>query len=74
MLGELGGLAHLERSDGAFVIRSASCPLATVSAAHPEVCRLGQALVAEVVGVPVQERCIRGPSPRCCFEVGAKKR
>jgi predicted ArsR family transcriptional regulator len=74
MLGELGGLAQVERSDGAFVIRSASCPLAAVSATHPEVCRLGQALVAEVVGVPVQERCVRGPSPRCCFEIGAKKR
>jgi predicted ArsR family transcriptional regulator len=74
MLGELGGLAQVERSDGGFVIRSASCPLAAVSAAHPEVCRLGQALVAEVVGVPVQERCIRGPSPRCCFEISAKKR
>ena len=73
MLSELGGLAHVERSDGGFVIRSASCPLAAVSAAHPEVCRLGQALVAEVVGVPVRERCLRGPSPRCCFEVGANK-
>ena len=73
MLGELGGLPQVERSDGGFVIRSATCPLAAVSAAHPEVCRLGQALVAEVVGVPVQERCVRGPSPRCCFEVGANK-
>jgi predicted ArsR family transcriptional regulator len=69
MLGELGGLPQVERSDGGFVIRSASCPLAAVSAAHPEVCRLGQALVAEVVGAPVQERCVRGPSPRCCFEI-----
>jgi predicted ArsR family transcriptional regulator len=73
LLGQLGGRAHVERSDGSFVIRSASCPLAAVSAAHPEVCRLGQALVAEVVGVPVQERCVPGPSPRCCFEIGAKK-
>ena len=73
MLGELGGLAQVERSDGAFVIRSASCPLAAVSAAHPEVCRLGQALVAQLVGVPVQERCDRGHSPRCCFEIGANQ-
>ena len=71
MLSELGGFAQVERSDGGFVIHSASCPLAAVSAAHPEVCRLGQALVAQVVGVPVQERCVRGPSPWCCFEIGA---
>jgi predicted ArsR family transcriptional regulator len=73
MLGELGGLPQVERSGDGFVIRSASCPLAVVSAAHPEVCRLGQALVAEVVGLPVQERCLRGPSPQCCFEIGANK-
>jgi predicted ArsR family transcriptional regulator len=74
MLGELGGLPQMERSNGGFVIRSASCPLSAVSAAHPEVCRLGQALVAQVVGVPVRERCARGPSPQCCFEIGARER
>ena len=73
MLGELGGLPQVERSGGGFVIRSASCPLAAVSSAHPEICQLGQALVAEVVGMPVRERCVRGPSPRCCFEVGANQ-
>lgn len=73
MLGELGGLAQVERSNGNFVIRSVSCPLAAVSAAHPEVCQLGQALVARVVGVPVRERCGRGPSPQCCFEIGVRK-
>jgi predicted ArsR family transcriptional regulator len=69
MLAELGGFPEMERSDGGFIIRSVSCPLGAVSAIHPEVCRLGQALVAEVVGMPVRERCTRGPSPRCCFEI-----
>jgi predicted ArsR family transcriptional regulator len=71
---ELGGLAQVERCEGGFVIRSASCPLAAVSAAHPEVCQLGQALVAEMVGVPVQERCVHAPSPQCGFEIGVRKR
>jgi predicted ArsR family transcriptional regulator len=74
MLGELGGLPQMERSNGGFVIRSACCPLAAVSSAHPEVCQLGQALVTQVVGVPVRERCARGPLPQCCFEIGAKER
>jgi predicted ArsR family transcriptional regulator len=69
MLGELGDFPEMERSNGDFIIRSVSCPLGAVSAVHPEVCRLGQALVAEVVGMPVRERCTRGPSPRCCFEI-----
>jgi predicted ArsR family transcriptional regulator len=71
VLGELGGLPRIERSTGGFVIRSACCPLAAVSAAHPEVCRVGQALVAQVVGVSVRERCTRIPSPQCCFEIVA---
>jgi DeoR family transcriptional regulator, suf operon transcriptional repressor len=71
LLGELGGLARVERSNSGFIIRSASCPLGAVSVVHPEVCLLGQALVSEVVGVPVRERCARGQSPRCCFEVNA---
>jgi predicted ArsR family transcriptional regulator len=69
VLNELGGLAELEERDGALVIRGYSCPLAAVTPDHPEVCRMAEALVAEVAGVPVQERCDRGERPRCCFEV-----
>jgi predicted ArsR family transcriptional regulator len=69
--GELGGLPHVERSNGRFTLCSASCPLSAVSATHPEVCQLGQALVSQIVGVPVHERCIRGSSPHCCFEIGS---
>ena len=68
-LNELGGLAELEEQDGALVIRGYSCPLAAVTPDHPEVCRLAEALVTEVAGVPVHERCDRSERPRCCFEV-----
>ena len=68
---ELGGLAELEERDGGLVIRSYSCPLTDVVAAgHPEVCRLAEALLTEISGLPVREHCDRGgESPRCCFEV-----
>ena len=69
VLNELGGLAELEEQDGTLVIRGYSCPLAAVTPDHPEVCRLAEALVAEVAGVPVHECCDRGERPRCCFEV-----
>jgi predicted ArsR family transcriptional regulator len=69
VLNELGGLAELEEQDGTLVIRGYSCPLAAVTPDHPEVCRLAEALVAEVAGVTVHERCDRGERPRCCFEV-----
>jgi predicted ArsR family transcriptional regulator len=69
VLNELGGLAELEERDGTLVIRGYGCPLAAVTPDHPEVCRLAEALVAEVAGVPVCERCDRSERPRCCFEV-----
>ncbi len=68
---ELGGLAELEEQDGTLIIRGYSCPLAGVTPDHPEVCSMAEALVAEVAGVPVHERCDRSERPRCCFEVAS---
>jgi predicted ArsR family transcriptional regulator len=71
VLNELGGLAELEERDGAVVIQGYSCPLAGVTPDHPEVCRMAETLIAEVVRMPVQERCDRGKRPRCCFEIAS---
>jgi predicted ArsR family transcriptional regulator len=71
VLNELGGLVELEEHDGGFVIRGYSCPLAAVTPEHPEVCHMAEALVAEVAGMPVHERCDRSERPRCCFEVAS---
>ena len=69
VLNKLGGLAELEERDGSFVIRGYSCPLAGVAPDHPEVCRMAEALLTELAGVPVYEHCDRGERPRCCFEI-----
>jgi hypothetical protein len=37
-------------------------------------CALAEALVAEVVGAPVQECCDRGDRPRCAFRVSGPQR
>ena len=71
VLNELGGLAELEESDGGFVIRGYSCPLAGVTPDHPEVCRMAETLISELAGVPARERCDRGERPRCCFEIAS---
>ena len=57
---ELGGLAELEEHDGTHIIRGYACPLAAVTPDHPEVCRLAEALVAEVAGTPVHEGLAAG--------------
>jgi predicted ArsR family transcriptional regulator len=69
VLNELGGLAEIEEHDGGVVIRGYSCPLAAVTPDHPEVCRMVETLLTELVGVPVHEHCERGERPRCCFKV-----
>jgi predicted ArsR family transcriptional regulator len=69
VLNALGGLAELEERDGGFVIQGYSCPLSAVTPQHAEVCRLVEALLTELTGVPVYECCDRGASPRCRFEV-----
>src|SRR6266568_4482822 len=69
VLNELGGLAELEQRNGAFYIQGYSCPLAAVVPGHPEVCRLSEALLSELVGLPVKECCDGNEPARCCFSV-----
>ncbi len=69
VLEAIGGSAKFEKEDDKLFIRSGSCPLAAAVKCHPEVCKLAEALVAEIVEVPVQEHCDREKSPRCRFEI-----
>jgi predicted ArsR family transcriptional regulator len=69
VLKAIGGLPSVEREDGRLFIRSGGCPLSAAVVEHPEVCELAEALVAEIVGMPVREHCDRGGSPKCCFEL-----
>jgi predicted ArsR family transcriptional regulator len=69
ILKAIGGTPSVEREGGKLVIRSGGCPLAAAVVEHPEVCELAEALVSEVVGLPVRESCHRGESPKCRFEI-----
>jgi predicted ArsR family transcriptional regulator len=69
VLRAIGGSPSIEREDGLIFIRSGGCPLSAAVVQHPEVCEVVETLVAQVVGVPVRERCERVGSPKCCFEL-----
>ena len=69
----IGGAARVEKDNEKLVICSESCPLATAVAEHPEVCRLAETLLSEIIGVEVREHCDREGSPRCRFEVIGSK-
>jgi predicted ArsR family transcriptional regulator len=68
-LEELGGAAVVERDARKVWIKSQSCPFADAVAEHPEVCRMAEAMVEEIVGLPVEEYCDRTHQPKCCFAI-----
>ena len=69
VLNALGGAAELEEGDVP-VIRGCGCPLGATVAVRPKTCHAVEALLTEIVGAPVRQRCRRGERPSCCFEVG----
>ena len=72
VLEAIGGSADIEEQDDKFVIRGNGCPLAAAVSVHPEVCRLAETLVGEIVKAPVVEKCDRESRPQCRFEIDAK--
>ena len=73
VLKAIGGSPSVEREGSRLFIRSGGCPLSAAVVEHPEVCELAEALVAEIVGVPVHEHCDRGESPKCRFELNGSE-
>ena len=69
VLKEMGGSATFHEEDGKHFIYGNGCPIAAATANHPEACLLAEALLAEIIGSPVKEHCVRGPAPCCRFEV-----
>jgi predicted ArsR family transcriptional regulator len=70
-LHDLGGLAKIDERDGKqFIYGRNGCPLAAVTADHPDACLIVESLLSKVVGVPVKKCCEYGETPRCCFELG----
>jgi predicted ArsR family transcriptional regulator len=53
-------------------LRACGCPLASITASHSDVCELLAAVLSELLGTEVRQRCQRDESPRCCFEVSQR--
>jgi predicted ArsR family transcriptional regulator len=66
--GSAFGIELVEES-ATTVVRSCSCPIASVVASHPEVCDVLARTLSKMLSADVRERCERGSSPRCCFEI-----
>jgi predicted ArsR family transcriptional regulator len=74
LLHDLGGLVKLEENDGRkFIYGRNGCPLAAVTAIHPEACLIIELLLSTVIGVRAKKCCEYGETPRCCFELLVNK-
>ncbi len=71
VLNSIGGAAQIEKQGDGFCILSQGCPLAGVTADHPETCYMIEKFLAGLTHAPVRESCLRGMHPRCRFNVGA---
>jgi predicted ArsR family transcriptional regulator len=60
---------EMSESSGKTVVRSCSCPVAAVTAAHPELCEWFASTLGKFLGTEVRQRCERGESAQCCFEM-----
>lgn len=69
ILKDMGGAATFHESEGKHFIRGNGCPLAAATACHPEACLIAESLLTNIIGVPVKQHCLQGPTPSCRFEV-----
>jgi predicted ArsR family transcriptional regulator len=74
VLEAIGGSAQIVKQEDKFLIEANGCPLAAAVSVHPEVCRLAESLVAEIVKAPVHEQCDRTSRPKCRFEISHETR
>lgn len=69
LLKNLGGDVTVQEGEGKRFIQGNGCAFSAVTVHHPEACLIAEALLSEIIGVPLKERCQHGEGPRCCFEI-----
>jgi predicted ArsR family transcriptional regulator len=69
ILKHLGGSATFHKTERKHLIRGNGCPLAAMTMHHPDACLIAEALLSQIIGVPVKQRCIHNGTASCCFEI-----
>ncbi len=69
----LGSAAEMTEENGKVVISSYGCPIAEAVAADARSCIAMEALLKDLTGLPVAERCDHGAHPSCRFEITVSK-
>lgn len=69
ILSRFGGSAAVVDEAGHTTIQCSCCAIGALVVDHPLACKAMEALLAEYLGVPVQEQCDRSPRPHCRFDL-----
>ncbi len=70
LLRKAGFSIHWEQKDGEYLIQGTSCPYYHVGQIHPEICTVDEALISNVLAVPVEKiNCILNGDPYCTYIV-----
>ncbi len=62
----------LDQSPERIEIRACGCPLATLTAAHPQICDILAAVLTDLLGARVTQCCERGDWPKCRFQLAKR--
>ncbi len=65
----LGSVAEMTEERGKIIISSYGCPIAEAVTADVRSCIAMEALLQDLTGLPVAERCDHGEHPSCRFEI-----
>jgi predicted ArsR family transcriptional regulator len=65
----LGSVAEASEENGKMVISGYGCPIAEAVIADARSCIAMEALLKDLTGLPVAERCNHGEHPSCRFEI-----
>lgn len=65
----MGGSAQAVKENGHTVIRSSGCPFSEAVEEHPEVCKVTESMLSEILHAEVEEICDRTASPKCKFVI-----
>ena len=72
VLESIGGAVTVSSTDTGWLLSADGCPLSGVVAAEADACKVAEALVQSVTGLPVTETCDRSARPRCAFRIDAE--
>lgn len=70
----LGSLTELTAKGERYILSTDSCPIGEAIETDDRCCISMAAMIEEITGLHVIERCEHGENPRCRFEIGGKKK